>query len=67
MARSKKAKAIGVEEPFVNVFPEPIISQRNPGTNDRSEVGTLWVNISTKDAYILTSVASSSATWKKIT
>lgn len=55
--------AYGLSQALLNVFPFPIQSTRNPGTGDKAQIGTLWVNKSLNEAYVLTSIVNNSATW----
>jgi hypothetical protein len=44
--------------------PKNIIAQRNPATTDRRyPIGTLWVDRSNNQSWVLTNVAAGSATW----
>ena len=55
--------AYGLSDSLLNVFPAPIASTRNPSNNDRAQLGTVWVNKSTNDFFILTSVTANVSTW----
>lgn len=55
--------AYGLSEPLLNVFPAPIISVRDPLTTDKAQLGTVWVNKSTDDAWVLTSIVANVASW----
>lgn len=57
-------QAAGLQNPLQNVFPQPIVSNRAPTSNDRNyPLGQEWVNRSAKDVYILADVAAGVATW----
>lgn len=47
----------------VNMPPQPIISKRDPTSNDREELGTLWVNKSNNSVWCLVEVAGPTCTW----
>lgn len=55
--------AYGLTQALIPEFPAPIISTRTPGTGDKAQLGTLWVNTATNAAYFLTSIVNNSATW----
>ncbi|MDP2652187.1 MAG: hypothetical protein Q8O94_03555 [bacterium] len=61
---ARKRKAVGINQTFVNVFPVPIVEQASPTTGDAGfEIGQVWINTSTDQAWTLTSVVAGSATW----
>src|ERR1044072_7788810 len=55
--------AYGLSDSLLDVFQPPIVSTRDPNTNDKYQLGTLWVNRSTDDAFILCSVIANGANW----
>lgn len=55
--------AYGLTDALLNVFPAPIVSTRNPTTKDRAQFGTVWVNKSTNNYFVLTSIVANIATW----
>lgn len=55
--------AYGLSDSLLNVFPVPIVSKRDPTIADKAQLGTVWVNKITDNAFILTSVVSNEATW----
>ena len=60
--------AYGITNALQNVFPAPVVANRAPLTSDTGyQVGTIWVYKAINAAWILTSVASASATWEAIT
>ena len=59
--------AYSLNQPLSNIFPAPIASNRAPLTTDKAPIGTVWVQKSTNDAWILTSIVSNAATWSSIT
>lgn len=64
---TKKSRSYGIGSPFKDVFPVPVISTRAPTTSDLNyELGQVWVRTGV-GAYILTQVASGSATWASTT
>ena len=53
----------GLPQPLTaQIFP-PIVSKRNPATNDFAPIGSVWVNIVTPAAYLLVQISSNIATW----
>ena len=57
-------QAAGLENPLQNVFPQPVVAQRAPTTNDKNyPVGQDWVDQAGDTAYKLIEVVSNSATW----
>lgn len=58
--------AYGLTQPLLNVFPFPIVSTRNPTTADRAQLGTVWVNKSTNDYFVLTSVVANVSIWSSV-
>ena len=62
MARTQQSP--GLNQPFSDILPLPVIAKRAPTTNDRRfEIGSIWIDESTNQAWTLTSVASGSASW----
>lgn len=55
--------AYGLSQALINVFPTPIVSTRDPLASDRAQLGTTWVNKSSNDAFVLTSVVAGASTW----
>lgn len=55
--------SVGQREPFVNVFPFPIVATRNPTATDRGEIGQVWINRATSGIFILGSVVANVSTW----
>jgi hypothetical protein len=57
----------GFSQSLLNIFPRPIVSTRAPATTDRAQIGSVWVNTATNNAYILTSIVANVSTWESIT
>ncbi len=55
--------AYGLSQALINVFPTPIVSTRDPQASDRAQLGTIWVNKTTNDGFVLTSVVAGASTW----
>jgi hypothetical protein len=53
----------GLSQALVKLAPSPVISLRNPATSDSRPLGTWWVNKSTNNAWLATSVATGQTTW----
>lgn len=61
---NKYNKSYGLSNPLQDMFPEPIVAQRAPTTNDTGyRIGQTWVDQSSNQIYALATVASGSATW----
>lgn len=58
--------AYALQQGFENVFPQPIVLEKNPTTTNLAQIGQLWINRSTNGAFILTSIAANVATWVSI-
>ncbi len=55
--------AYGFSQALVGVFPPPILSQRDPTSADKASIGTVWINESDNDPFILTSIVDNTAVW----
>lgn len=61
--------AYGVNQPYENIFQEPIVATRAPTVNDLARIGTLWIqpvntaNAPINSAWILTSIIGNMANW----
>lgn len=61
---AKSDDAYSLAQPFSKVFPQPVISNRNPSTSDKNyPLGQVWVNKASSVVYMLASVSAGSATW----
>lgn len=58
--------AYGLSQPLINVFAAPIVSSRAPTTADKAPIGTLWIEPSTQNAWILVQIANNLANWSNI-
>ena len=54
---------LGVEAPNP---PNVIVANTNPGSDDKYDLGTIWVNENTNNIYILASITSGSPYWVSI-
>jgi hypothetical protein len=61
--RSRQITGYGLSDALPNVFPAPIVSTRDPLNTDRAQLGSVWVNKSTNDAFILCSVVANVSSW----
>jgi len=60
----KKFKSYGLGNPLIDVFPEPIISDRPPTTADsKFHLGQVWVDDAANNIYGLAGLSSGSAVW----
>ena len=57
----------GLSQPLINQPASPIVSTRDPNSDDKAAIGTLWINKSTNIGYVMTSVANNQANWSQIT
>ena len=63
MARNSRT-GYGLGSPLPALTPVPIISRRAPLASDlNSEIGTVWINTTTKQAWTMTGSAAGAATW----
>jgi hypothetical protein len=64
MAVNQKPKvAYGLSQPNFSTSPMPIVTNRIPTTADTAEVGTIWIDKTTNEAWVLTSVISNISNW----
>ena len=50
------------------IYQAPIVSDtRAPATTDLSDIGTIWIDKSTDNAYVLTSITANVANWENFT
>lgn len=61
--RARQITGYGLSDALPNIFPSPVVSTRDPQAGDRAQLGTVWVNKSTNDFFVLTSVAANVSTW----
>jgi len=56
--------ALGLQQPFAKVFPNPVLSRRDPTFSDKEfPIGMRWINKATNQVWTLTSVFSGRAEW----
>ena len=53
----------GLSTPLPVIPPIQIISNRNPTTADKAQIGQLWINSTGNAYYVLTSIVNNLATW----
>jgi len=65
MLTKRSRKSYGIGKPLLSMNPQPIISKRDPGPKDRSEVGALWIKNSGKHraVYINEGVEENKTVW----
>lgn len=56
--------AYGLSQSLLNVFPAPIIAERDPNANDKAQLGTIWINKPDNTGFLLTSVVNNVANWE---
>ena len=66
MANQRAKIAYGLSQPNFPVGPSPIISGRVPMTSDFAEIGTLWIESTTNQMWVLTNIIQNQATWTEI-
>ena len=62
----RKNVGYGQNQPLVDVFPAPIVAQRDPVDNDRAEAGTIWVNAATNDSFVAAATTANVTNWTNI-
>jgi hypothetical protein len=58
-----KYVAYGQNQGLITEPPYPIVAKRVPTVNDKAQVGTIWADVLTNQAFVLTSVRNNIATW----
>jgi hypothetical protein len=58
--------AYGFSQSLLTIPNQPIVAQRNPTVNDKANIGTIWINQTNNNAYIITSIVDNVATWLAI-
>lgn len=53
----------GLTQALIDIFPSPIISQRNPTVNDKAQYGQVWLNQTNNAIYMLVSIVGNVANW----
>ena len=64
--KQRRNVGYGLSQPLVNVFPVPIVADRDPAGNDRAEPGTIWVNKLTDDVFVSASTTANVTDWTSI-
>ncbi len=64
--RQQQNVVYGLTEALTNVPLLPIVSNREPASNDMAAIGTIWVYKPENLAFLLTSVVNNQATWVPI-
>lgn len=65
--RQRQEVSYGLNQPLVGQPPEPIIAQRSPQTTDYAQIGSLWLDQTGNDAYVLLKIVAGIATWQTLT
>lgn len=63
---SDNLTAYGQNAPLIGIFQAPIVSRRNPATNDKAAIGQIWVNKVTNSVFMLTSFTGGLAIWTEL-
>lgn len=53
----------GLTQPLNLETQLPSVTKRNPTTNDFAQIGNIWVNTTSNEYWVLTSIVANSATW----
>lgn len=56
----------GFSQPFIKDAPIPIAAQRPPTTNDKAQLGTIWLDQVNDQGYVLISIENNSAMWEAL-
>jgi len=64
--RTIHRRAYGIGNSLQDLSPLPIVAQRAPSTRDTAEVGTVWIDQSGNDIYMLLEVVANSSSWTPI-
>lgn len=65
--RQRQEVSYGLNQPLVGQPPEPIVVQRAPQTTDYAQVGSLWLDQTNNDVYVLLKIVAGVATWQSFT
>ena len=58
--------AYGLSQSLLDISLRPIVANRAPKTTDYAPIGSLWVDTTADNAYILVDIANAVATWSQI-
>lgn len=62
--QTRIARAYGVESPTIDVFPAPLVADKNPSTKDiYYEFGQVWINKTTGQSWMLVKASGGTVTW----
>lgn len=64
LKQTQSFSAYGFVGGTASIFPDPVVENRAPTTQDQSDIGRLWVYPASNAAYILTSITSGSSNWQ---
>jgi hypothetical protein len=56
--------AYGLSQPLIGLPSSPIVSKRSPSTQDKAEIGTLWINTIAEASWILINIADNASLWQ---
>lgn len=63
MSYGSNRRALSDKGGFVELYPLPIITNHAPAVTDRAEIGTLWIDQTGNDVYILMEVTAGNSQW----
>lgn len=64
--RQRISTAYGLSDALLALSPEPVVAQRAPQTSDFAQIGTLWLDQASSNAYVLISIIANSSLWATI-
>lgn len=64
--RRAKKRSYGLSNALQNLYPLPIITDHAPTTSDSAEIGTIWLDQTGNDVYILMEIVAANAVWVAI-
>jgi len=65
--RQFRNRVYGIGDTTFDLPPEPIVAQRAPTASDRAQIGSIWIDQTTENGYILVAVAANVSSWQIMT
>ena len=66
MSVQRAKVSYGLSQPYFNASAQPIVSVRDPLASDFAEIGTEWINGTTNQVWVITSVLNNQAVWTRV-
>lgn len=63
---ANNVRAYALAQAYADVFPAPIVAQRAPTAQDQTQLGRLWIDRTTNNVYVITSVVANVANWANL-